>query len=233
MEPEKSSQKKKQSAGSVKYHSEQFEKIDNEKRKRIIEAALSEFSSMGYNAANINVIAKKAGISIGSMYQYFASKENLFLTVMDEAYGVIENAIAGIENLEGTLFDKLDRIIEYVQKYSREYKLLNQVYLEATTKGLAHISKKLSNKMETISSAYYKALLNSAVADGSVDSRVSIDTAAFCLDNIILLLQFSYSSAYYSERMKIFAGKNALKDDRRIRDEIMYILKKAFSPAKN
>lgn len=232
MEPDKSLQRNKQSARNVKYHSEQFDKIDSEKRGRIIEAALSEFSSMGYNAANINVIAKKAGISIGSMYQYFASKENLFLTVMDEAYTVIENAISGIEKQEGSLFDKLDRIIGYVQKYSREYKLLNQVYLEATTQGLAGISKKLSNKMETISSAYYKALLKTALEEGAVDSGISIDTASFCLDNIILLLQFSYSTAYYSERMKIFAGKNSLKDDRRIREEIMYILKKAFSPVK-
>lgn len=232
METDRSLQKKKHPARNVKYHSEQFEKIKDEKKNRIIGAALSEFSFMGYSAANINVIAKKAGISIGSMYQYFASKENLFLTVMDEAYRVIERAIAGIETQEGSFFDKMDLIIGYVQKYSREYKLLNQVYLEATTQGLTQISKKLSNKMETISSAYYKALLRAAVRDGAVDSNISIDTAAFCIDNIILLLQFSYSSVYYGERMKIFAGKNALRDDKRIREEIMYLLIKTFSPEK-
>lgn len=232
MELVKSSQKNKRALKPVKYHREQFEKINDEKRSRIIDAALAEFSSMGYNAANINVIAKKAGISIGSMYQYFESKENLFLTIMDEAYRVIEGAISRIENMDGSVFDKLDQIIRYVQKYSREYKLLNQVYLEATTQGLAQISKKLSNKMETISSAYYKTLLNAAVKDGTADSGISIDTAAFCIDNIILLLQFSYSSAYFAERMKIFAGKNSHREDDRIREEIMYLLKKALSPEK-
>lgn len=229
MEFEKSSHKNKRPVKSVKYHREQFEKINDEKRSRIIEAALSEFSSMGYNAANINVIAKKAGISIGSMYQYFESKENLFLTIMDEAYRVIEGAISRIQMMDGSIYDKLDEIIRYVQKYSREYKLLNQVYLEATTQGLAQISKKLSNKMETISSAYYKNLLEAAVKDGTADSSINIDTASFCIDNIILLLQFSYSSAYYGERMKIFAGKNSLKEDDRIREEIIYLLKKAIS----
>ncbi len=221
---------KKTRQSKKKYHTDQFEKIADDKRGRIIEAALVEFSSMGYNAANINVIAKNAGISIGSMYQYFESKENLFLTVMDEAYRLIEQSISQIENLPGTVFDKLDTIISYVQKYAREYRLLNQIYLEATTQGLAKISKKLSLKMESISSKYYKSILNAAIKEGTVDKKINPDVAAFCIDNIILLLQFSYSSEYYSERMKIFAGENSLKDDKSIRDGVMYFLRKALSP---
>ncbi len=213
-----------------KYHTDQFEKIADDKRGRIIEAALIEFSSMGYNAANINIIAKNAGISIGSMYQYFESKENLFLTVMDEAYSLIEQSLAQIDNLPGSIFDRLDTIISYVQKYAREYRLLNQIYLEATTQGLAMISKKLSLKMETISSQYYKSILNAAIKDGTVDKKINPGIAALCIDNIILLMQFSYSSEYYGERMKIFAGENSLKEDKSIREGVMYFLRKALSP---
>lgn len=209
-----------------KYYKEQFEKISDEKRKRIIEAALMEFSSMGYNAANINVIAKNAGISIGSMYQYFESKENLFLTIIDEAYNVIENSISHIDALKGDLFYKFDIIISYIQKYAREYRLLNQLYLEATTQGVSRISKKLSLKMETISSEYYRSLIIESIKNGIADKKLDPEVTAFCVDNIFLLLQFSYSSEYYSERMKIFTGENALKEDKRIRKEIMYILKK-------
>lgn len=223
------SAKKIKAARPRKYHREQFEKIPGEKRARIIEAALIEFSSMGYNAANINTIAKNAGISIGSMYQYFESKENLFLTVMDDAYRIIEQSITEIDNVKGNLFDKLNEIIIHVQKYAREYRLLNQIYLEATTQGLSRISKKLSLKMETVSSEYYKILLDTAMKDGTVDKSINPGVAAFCIDNIILLLQFSYSSEYYGERMRIFAGDDSLKDDDRIRREIIYILKKMLS----
>ena len=155
-----------------KYYKEQFDKISDEKRKRIIEAALIEFSSMGYNAANINVIAKNAGISIGSMYQYFESKENLFLTIIDEAYNVIENSISHIDALKGDIFYKFDIIISYIQKYAREYRLLNQLYLEATTQGVSRISKKLSLKMETISSEYYRSLIIESIKNGIADKKL-------------------------------------------------------------
>jgi AcrR family transcriptional regulator len=212
-----------------KYYKETFAKIPGEKRKAILDAAVIEFSSNGFNAANINVIAKRAGISIGSMYQYFDSKENLFLTAIDEGYKIIEHSLSEIDLINGTFFDKLDEIIKHIQKYSREFSLLNQLYLEATTQGIAGMSKKISLKMETVSSGFYKKALASAINDGIADPDISIETASFCIDNILLLLQFSYSTEYYKERMKIFAGKNSLNQDEKIRKEILYFLKKALA----
>ena len=92
----------------VKYHTETFEKISEEKRDRIINAALAEISAKGFTAANINLIAKNAGISIGSMYQYFNAKEDLFLTVLDEGYRIIERSLQEIDLVSGDIFDKLE-----------------------------------------------------------------------------------------------------------------------------
>jgi len=94
---------------------------------------------------------------------------------------------------------------------------------------MAAMSKKLSLKMETVSAKFYKEALTSARSDGVIDSDISIETASFCIDNILLLLQFSYSTEYFKERMKIFAGKNSQKHDEKIRKEIIYLLKKALS----
>jgi len=229
MEKETSTKIKNKKNKQEIYHKETFEKIPESKRKTILEAAVIEFSSKGFNAANINVIAKNAGISIGSMYQYFDSKENLFLTAIDDGYRIIEHSLSEVDLINGTIFDKLEEIIKHIQKYSREFSLLNQLYLEATTQGMAELSKKLSLKMETISSKFYKAALTKALNEGNLDPEISIETASFCIDNIILLLQFSYSTEYYKERMKIFAGKSSLSQDDKIRKEIIYFLKKALS----
>mgnify|MGYP000844632432 CR=1 FL=1 len=214
----------------VKYHTETFEKISEEKRDRIINAALAEISAKGFTAANINLIAKNAGISIGSMYQYFNAKEDLFLTVLDEGYRIIERSLQEIDLVSGDIFDKLEQILLHIQKYAREYRLLNQLYLEATTQGLTHISQKISLKLETISSVFYQSIIRRGQEEGVVDKKIDPQTASFCIDNIILLLQFSYSSAYYRERMKIFAGEKAPEEDARIAREIMYFLRKALAP---
>ncbi len=45
----------------------------------ILEAATQIFDEIGYDAATTNMIAERAGISIGSLYQYFPNKAALIL----------------------------------------------------------------------------------------------------------------------------------------------------------
>lgn len=55
-----------------------FERLPNEKKERLIQAAIEEFSRVPYHDASINMIIEKAGIPRGSFYQYFKDKEDLY-----------------------------------------------------------------------------------------------------------------------------------------------------------
>lgn len=48
------------------------------RKDQILDAALIEFSGNGFGAARMEDIARRAGISKGGMYAYFASKEEMF-----------------------------------------------------------------------------------------------------------------------------------------------------------
>ena len=52
-------------------------------RKRIINGAMKTFFKMGYQKAKMTDIGKTLGVSKGAIYQYFKSKEELFLEVFD------------------------------------------------------------------------------------------------------------------------------------------------------
>jgi AcrR family transcriptional regulator len=52
------------------------------KETRILEAALSVFAEAGYSGASMDVIARRAGVSKPTLYQYFGSKEQLFEAIM-------------------------------------------------------------------------------------------------------------------------------------------------------
>jgi AcrR family transcriptional regulator len=54
-------------------------------RGRLLEAAAAEFACHGMAAANINRISLAAGLAKGTVYNYFPSKEALFLAVVREA----------------------------------------------------------------------------------------------------------------------------------------------------
>ena len=59
-----------------------FFNLSEEKRKRLIDAAMEEFSEKSLNQASINTIIKNACVSRGSFYQYFENKEDLFFYIM-------------------------------------------------------------------------------------------------------------------------------------------------------
>jgi AcrR family transcriptional regulator len=48
------------------------------RRDAILDAALDEFSAKGFAAARLDDVAKRAGVAKGTIYLYFADKENLF-----------------------------------------------------------------------------------------------------------------------------------------------------------
>jgi len=52
-----------------------------DRRRKIIESAVSVFSRVGYNKARIQDIAKLAGVGDGTIYQYFKNKQELLFTI--------------------------------------------------------------------------------------------------------------------------------------------------------
>jgi TetR/AcrR family transcriptional regulator len=200
-----------------------------EKQQRILDTAETEFAAKGFAVANINVIAQKAGISIGAMYKYFGSKEDLFLTVVERAHDLLAAVLAQIGQAPGDIFEKIEKMVRAAQQYARRFPELHQIYLDMTSEGLSHLSRKLSGKMETISAEFYRDLIQTAMAQGTINRGLDAHVAALCIDNLILMIQYSYTSDYFKERLKVFIGPDALSDDERIVNGTMAFIRGALS----
>lgn len=72
---------------------ETFYKLDEEKRRRVEEAALEEFGQYGYERGSTDRIIRRSGISKGGLYEYIESKEDLFLHVVTRAFGSLYDHI--------------------------------------------------------------------------------------------------------------------------------------------
>jgi AcrR family transcriptional regulator len=55
-----------------------------ERRREILEAALDLFSTKGFDETTVQDIASAAGVAIGTVYLYFASKEHVLLGLYDD-----------------------------------------------------------------------------------------------------------------------------------------------------
>jgi AcrR family transcriptional regulator len=65
---------------------EQFEDMRQKSKSTIIETALRLFATKGYHSTSISAIAKEAGIAVGLMYNYFSSKEELLVSIIDDNF---------------------------------------------------------------------------------------------------------------------------------------------------
>lgn len=55
-----------------------FIRLDEDKKERVMRAAIGEFQARGYEGAKIEDIAQNAGVAKGSIYQYFETKKIYF-----------------------------------------------------------------------------------------------------------------------------------------------------------
>jgi AcrR family transcriptional regulator len=81
----------------------------------ILEAAERLLVEQGYAAASTNAIARRAGVSIGSLYQYFPDKEAVFREVLNRHHAAMrplkERALQGLQDPGSELAVVIDRIL--------------------------------------------------------------------------------------------------------------------------
>jgi AcrR family transcriptional regulator len=82
---------------------------DPVKREQILDGAKRVFMRMGFDAASMNDITREAGVSKGTIYVYFANKEDLFVAMVEmerEAFlGSMRTVLAKSENIEKGLYE--------------------------------------------------------------------------------------------------------------------------------
>jgi AcrR family transcriptional regulator len=64
--------------------------------RQIVEGAARVFEERGYAAATTNRIAERAGVSIGSLYQYFPNKESILAVLLEQHTEEVASAVEAI-----------------------------------------------------------------------------------------------------------------------------------------
>jgi AcrR family transcriptional regulator len=70
---------------------------ESAKRRQIMEGAREVFLAQGFDAASMGEIARRAGVSKGTLYVYFDSKEQLFEAIAHEACGAQAEGVFSLD----------------------------------------------------------------------------------------------------------------------------------------
>ncbi len=176
-------------------------KTQNERRKRILESAGIHFGKMGYYAADVDVIAKEAGVGKGTLYRYFANKEELFFeTVSHFSEKMYSEIVSKIEKV------KMERFVEalfeahedYYSRHKETYKLVAKAVSQMPEKLVMLFHQIHRQKMEEI----HKKLENGV--EKGVFKKINTEIMLKMLDamaNIIFLTKES-GTEYDTEEIK-------------------------------
>ncbi len=211
----------------MKCCTELFEKQNIDKQKRIIEAAILEFSEKGFENANTNKIARNANISVGSLFKYFENKTDLFLYIVKLAEAELESQIHSVLSMGKGFFETVGMILSLIDEYSKTDKALVRLYYEMTSIGQSSLVETVVSTLEKVAGSEYKTIIKKAQDRGEIRADVDPAVVAFILDNIFMSLQFSYAMPYYQLRKRLFVGEDI--DDKKIIQETMSILRNALS----
>ncbi len=113
-----------------------FFNLSEEKRQKIIGAAIDEFAKLHYSSVTINGIVQAAGIPKGSFYQYFENKDDLYIYLFIE---IGDTKIDMFERIKAKI--PVISFKEYMMEYIRELKKL-----EASNDQISHLKGEFLNE---------------------------------------------------------------------------------------
>src|ERR1700760_125966 len=180
-------------------------RVDPARRAAVIEAAEDEFGAHGFSRGSLNVIARRAGVAKGSLFQYFADKRDLYAFIADvgsqRVRSYMEDRIRELESSRPFfefLTDLLDDWVAYFADHPRERALHAASSFEVDTD--ARIS------VRSVIHRHYLEVLRPLVRDAQTrgDLRPDADTEA--LLSLLLLLFPHLALAPYVRGMDPILG---------------------------
>jgi len=88
-------------------------------KREIMDAALRLFSEKGYHNVSMEEIAKEAEFSVGTLYNFFKSKEELYKSLVQEVADKFHSLLIKAIDREG---DEIDRLRDYLRKKGEIFK---------------------------------------------------------------------------------------------------------------
>jgi AcrR family transcriptional regulator len=162
-------------------------RVDPARRAAVIEAAEAEFGAHGFSNGSLNVIARRAGVAKGSLFQYFADKRDLFAFITDAGSQRVRSYMEErIRELDPSrpffefLTDLLDTWVAYYADHPLDRSLHAAASLEVDTE--ARVS------VRNVVDRHYLEVLRPLVRDAHARGDLRADSDTDALLSLLLMI---------------------------------------------
>ncbi len=143
-----------------------------EKRERILQAAIRVFAEKGFYATRVSEIAKAAGVADGTIYLYFENKDDVLISIFEDRINKLLEILQGVVEGPEALEDKIRRIVELqlgLLRGQRDLAEVVTVNLRQSSRLLKQYAAPLFNK--------YLELIAGLIAQGQKEGLLRADVS--------------------------------------------------------
>jgi AcrR family transcriptional regulator len=147
-------------------------------RERLLAAAAEEFGRVGLERANVDAISLAAGFAKGTIYNYFPSKEELFLAVVEEA--VAQATAAGSAPAEDAAWERLAATLAGFCVWASEHEPFARVLVRECLMGTPGLYPRVM-RAEAPLVGELEAILREGIARGELRDDVPVELLALAI----------------------------------------------------
>ncbi len=159
-----------------------------EKRMAIAHAAAELIFRQGYNETSVSQIARKLGMGKSTIYDYFSSKDEIILLLLDEPLGEVRSRAEEIEAEAGNPTERLTRILEmHLDVLLRDKAFIFKLSFEFQRLPL-DVQARHEGKRQAYQDMLIR-LIESGIEDGSyrpIDPDIAVKILLSTLSSVIL-----------------------------------------------
>jgi AcrR family transcriptional regulator len=152
---------------------------EQQRREQILLAAMACFARQGYHVTSMDDVVRESGLSVGAIYSYFTSKEELFLALCDHRTEQTLSYLNDLFRRPGPMVDKFTEAVDYFfRQLSEDLVPLARVGVEFLSQANKsdRIKERQERRCETIRQ-FLRWLLTEARMNGSIRADLDLDAA--------------------------------------------------------
>lgn len=176
-----------------------FFNLPQDKKDKILDAAIDEFAEYTYHKASISRIVERAQIAKGSFYQYFEDKADLFKHLMEisaqQKMVYLQHLMANMEELD--FFHVVREMFVGGIKFGLDRPKLAKIGSDFVKETDLKLKEEILGKNMPKSNMLFEMLLKKGIEKGTIDPNIDVELVSLMFTN----MSISIGDYFFKEKV--------------------------------
>jgi AcrR family transcriptional regulator len=182
-----------------------FRRLDPTRQQMVLQAIIDEAAEKGPTALNIKQVAERAGVAVGSLYQYFGNRDNLLAFAVELCVRQLTDlfAISHSYLMEMPLREALVAYLSYGIEWSQTQQGFIQFFGRAAYQGDPELAAKVVEPVATAMREMVEDMLRGAVQRGEVNPHMDLEATSRVVNALLIAVGDSQMLPHLNQYFQI------------------------------